>query len=207
MLMINKKYKLTYNGLVFAISSADYISQRLQLFKLLAYFGCTSFSTEQISNCLGVSPDAVGQFVENLISKGFIKTDELSESVDQITLKCPEEFQALLETLSINGKAILADAHGLIIASSGYSKSDSDYIAAIATNLVAISEQAKARTKNPIDKSLWNTGLSWGAFRALCVSIYVGAHQYILVVGGLPNLEGDEFLDTVGFLVRRYGCG
>ncbi|MCW8854422.1 MAG: roadblock/LC7 domain-containing protein [Gammaproteobacteria bacterium] len=204
---MNKQYKLTYNGLVFAIASSDYVSQRLQLFKLLAHFGHAAATVDQISSCLGVSVDSAGQFVENLINSGFIQLDESPESIDQKNIDAPNEFEMLLEALSINGKAILADAHGLIIAASGYSKSDSDYIAAIATNLVAISEQAKSRTKNPVDKHLWNTGLSWGAFRALCVSVHIGTRQYILVVGGLPNLEGDEFLDAVGFLVRRYGCG
>ena len=204
---MDKKYKVTYSGLVFAISSSDYVSQRLQLLKLLSSSGCGPVSVDKISNCLGMADDTVEQVVENLLAKDFLQLDEMSELSGQNTINDLGGFQLLLETLSINGKAILADAHGLLIASSGYSKSDSEYIASIATNLVAISEQAKLRVKNPIDKNLWNTGLSWGTFRALCVSIFIGTHQYILVVGGLPNLEGDEFLDVIGFLVRRYGCG
>jgi hypothetical protein len=141
------------------------------------------------------------------VERGCLSSIDDSSYADQSVIKDPREFILRLESLSVNGKVILADSHGLILTSSGYSQSDAEYIASIATNLVHISEQAKARIKKQTDNKLWYTGLSWGDVRGLCMSVFIGSKQYILVVGGLPNLEKIEFFEVVDFLVRRYGYG
>lgn len=206
-MLMSNAYKLTYSGLVFAISSSENIAQRFHLLNMLSHFGCMSVTPDQLSGLLDCDATTVHQLLSDWLANSYVQKLEAGQSAEQNKNNSSEDFHSLLETLSVNGKVILANPHGLKIASSGYSESDSEYIAAIASNLVAISEQAKARIKNPVDKHLWNTGLSWGAFRALCMNIFTGSNQYVLVVGGLPNLEGDEFMNLISLLVRRYGCG
>ena len=196
-------YKLTYAGLVFAISSSQAEQKRIMLLHTLAHTGSERLSIDQLSAFPGMDQ----RQLDSLLDGGFLSRVNDEQAIDYKKISQPDDFVAQLETLSVNGKVILADAHGLILASSGYSGSDSEYIAAIATNLVRISEQAKVRIKNQTEKQLWTTGLSWGRFRALCMSLYIGHKQYILVVGGLPDLEKKEFFDIVSFLVRRYGNG
>lgn len=202
---INNNYKLTYSGLVSAISSSINEPARLLMLHILAYANRDRLMSEQLSRYIEKSGSQLESLMTSLIEDKYLTLTHSEDVPDQELIVSPEMFISQLETLSVNGKVILADAHGLILASSGYSASDAEYIAAIARNLVQISEQAKARIKNHTDKKLWSTGLSWGSLRALCLSIYVGRRQYILVVGGLPDLEKAEFFNLVGFLVRRYG--
>lgn len=200
-------YRLTYTGLASAISSSRSKDERLVLLHILAGNGQGDMSTEQLCLISGLAGDKVESLINSLLAEGSLSRNSAHELADHSALTGPSELITQLEALSVNGKIILADAHGLIIASSGYSQTDSEYISAIATNLVQVSERAKARIKNRKENTLWYTGLSWGDLRGLCLSIYIGSKQYILVVGGIPSLEKPEFFNIVGFLVRRYGYG
>lgn len=115
-------------------------------------------------------------------------------------------FPELLEKISKDKKALLADDQGFCIVSTGYDDENSELLAALSTDLSVISLLQK---NNAMDKlNIQSNALALvnmsGQSNVGFWPIYVGDSLFILVISGAPDFEQEAFVDLIWLLHQRY---
>ena len=144
------------------------------------------------------------ELIYRLQSSGFIQG--LPEP-----LRVPQEsieniLPPLLSQLSDQGKAVLAEKRGLIIAAAGYPHEVTEELAALGADLVSVHERHAGLLQN----NLRIKADGWGMVTASGYSelgfwpLYIGEEYYILVLSGLPQFNQATFTTLVWSLGVRY---
>jgi hypothetical protein len=113
----------------------------------------------------------------------------------------------LLATLSDEGRALLADAHGRLVWSSGFDDSVAVRLAALSADLSALRERHAATIADALDDppSGWALVDGVGASRIGCWPLHIGGTRFVFVAQGLPRMHHPNFTTLVWLLVHRYG--
>lgn len=114
----------------------------------------------------------------------------------------------LLAPLSAIGKALLADAHGLYLASHGFRHEVSEELAALSADIASL----HARHSGLLARNLRLSGSSWGLLDPAGASqlgiwpLHLGKHRFALALAGQPRLNQAAFSQLVWALARRYAA-
>lgn len=113
----------------------------------------------------------------------------------------------ILKNLSDTGRALLADNNGLYYATSGYHHESAEEIAALAGDMVRLSERHALLLKNNlnISQNAWAISDPAGRSELAFFPLFFGENTFVLVVGGTPQLQSEAFVELVEILHRRYG--
>ncbi|MDO5686355.1 MAG: peptidase M23 [Neisseria sp.] len=135
----------------------------------------------------------------------FLYGEEAPTVVPQTDLE--NRLPTMLGKLSDTGKALLADDNGLYFATAGFHHESAEEVAALAGEVARLSEQHALLIKNNlnINQNSWAICDPSGRSEMAFFPLYFGDVKLILVVGGNPQLQNDDFVELIQVLYRRYG--
>ncbi|MBO0843517.1 MAG: roadblock/LC7 domain-containing protein [Nocardioides sp.] len=113
----------------------------------------------------------------------------------------------LLEGLSQEGKALVADPDGLPMWTAGFDADSAARVAAMSADLASLRE----RHVDTIEAVLGDAASAWalvdgvGASRMGSWPLHIGGTRFELVTQGLPRMHHSSFTYLVWLLVHRYG--
>jgi len=192
-------------GLNYLISSPDPCPSRQCLFNLLTQAVDRPASIEQLTAWNERERKAVAQTIYTLLKQGWV------DAVDKDSRPHGEppsaDFLQQLAGLSSSGEVVLADGHGLVIASCGFPRHRTHDLAASATRLLSVNEAARRRNMDLYDGQPWLIHMHWGRMQVEAQQISLGSMKFVLIVGGVAQLENHAFISLLGQLARRYACG
>ncbi len=118
-----------------------------------------------------------------------------------------EVIPPLLAGLSLPGDSVLlADDHGLALASHGFDERQAEALAGVSASLGVL----HARHGGLFDRELGVSSSAWALVGAGGNSevgfwpLYIGSSRFVLVIKGFPNLNRPELVDLIWALNRRY---
>jgi len=134
----------------------------------------------------------------------FIYGTETPRPPPELTLEI--QLPSLLRTLSDTGRVVLADDNGFYLASSGFHHESAEEIAALASDTLALGARHRLLLKNNlnINSTAWAISDPTGRSELGFHPLYIGQQSFILIIGGSPRLQGEEFVALVQALTRRY---
>ena len=94
---------------------------------------------------------------------------------------------------------LLSDEQGFALAQCGFSNEDSEALAGMAADLMALGERHKAL----VDNRLQLYGCSWALVNSVGQSelgfwiICVGREKFLLIIEGMPYLNRQPFVDRI----------
>lgn len=118
-----------------------------------------------------------------------------------------ELMPPLLESLSAEGRALLADADGFPVWVSGLDATFAGRLAALSADVASLHERHAATIGDVLgeESSAWALVDGVGASRIGCWPLHVGDTRFVLVAQGLPRMHHPNFTTLVWLLVYRYG--
>ncbi|QSA96268.1 hypothetical protein [Methylococcus sp. EFPC2] len=113
----------------------------------------------------------------------------------------------LLQALSSQGKALLADNQGFYLATSGFPHETAEELSALSAELASLHERRTGLLLNNmgLNSSAWAVVDASGGSRLGFWPLYIGAQRFVLVIAGLPRFNQPDFLSLVWALSQRYG--
>jgi len=145
------------------------------------------------------------EFVHLLQDAGFIYGQQSSQVAPSGNLE--SMLPGLLQSLSDDGRAVLAEGQGLYLGSSGFPHEAAEELAALSASLTAIYR----RHKDVLRGNLGYRQRAWGLIDAAGNSeigfwpLYIGNDRFTLIVGGMPQFNQPSFTQLIWALERRYG--
>lgn len=148
-------------------------------------------------------PDDV--FVRRLGQLGWVQFLAAPRRVSQAPFD--DALRSYLPPLSARGCALLADAHGFHLASTGFSDDAADALAALSADIASLHERHQRSLKHTlgISGSAWAMPDAAGHSQLAFWPLHVGEHRFALVTAGVPHLNQPELVDLVWLLHQRYG--
>ena len=112
----------------------------------------------------------------------------------------------LLGQLCDSGRALLADAQGLHVASTGFPGSVVASVSALAADLASLADRYDRLLIESFNRAAGNWALvdAAGNSRLGAWTLHIGQHRFVLVLEGMPRLNRPEYVELVWALVRRY---
>jgi len=197
---------VTPGGSFYAVQSdADEFGREF-LLKLLSVRETPAFNLEIAQDLSGLETETETlEFIHLLQDAGFIYGQKQQEVAPTGSLE--SMLPEILESLSDDGRAVLAEGQGLYLGSSGFPHEAAEELAALSASLTAIYR----RHKDVLRGNLGYTQRAWGLIDAAGNSeigfwpLYIGGDRFTLIVGGMPQLNQPAFTQLVWALERRYG--
>ncbi|RVU86219.1 hypothetical protein EOL70_01865 [Leucothrix sargassi] len=175
--------------------------------RLLTTAETPAFSLDAARELSGLSDETETlEFVQLLQDAGFITGQKHSEVAPSGSLE--SMLPDLLQSLSSDGRAVLAEGQGLYLGSSGFPHEAAEELAALSASLTAIYK----RHKDVLKGNLGYTQRAWGLIDAAGNSeigfwpLYIGSDRFTLIIGGMPQLNQPAFTQLIWALQRRYGA-
>lgn len=145
------------------------------------------------------------ELLHRLQELGYLTGEEIRRKSPELNME--REVPLLLQRISSQGKGVLADAQGLVIASTGFAHEAVEELAGLAAALVAMQQ----RFGPLLNDNLRLERGGWGVMDASANGmlgfwpLHVGHQIITMVVAGQPNFNVSGFLDLAWWLMRRYG--
>ena len=197
---------VTPGGSFYAVQAdADEFGREF-LRRLLSVSETPAFNLEIAQDLSGLESETETlEFIHLLQDAGFIYGQKERELAPAGNLE--SMLPGLLQSLSDDGRAVLAEGQGLYLGSSGFPHEAAEELAALSASLTAIYR----RHKDVLRGNLGYTQRAWGLIDAAGNSeigfwpLYIGGDRFTLIVGGMPQLNQPAFTQLVWALERRYG--
>lgn len=135
---------------------------------------------------------------------GWIEGVQASRAAPDLNME--RDVPELLSRLSSEGKALLADAQGFNLSECGFVHETAEELSALAADVYTVYQRHQPLVRN----NLRFNATGWGAVNASGDSLvgfwpmHVSQQAFVLVLAGVPSLNGREFVDLVWWLTRRY---
>jgi hypothetical protein len=113
----------------------------------------------------------------------------------------------LLERLSDEGKAVLAEKRGFYVGTSGFSRESTEELAALGADLAAVHERHGRLLHNNLNlpRGGWGMVNASGHSEVGFWPIHLGTEFFILIVSGFPRFNQTAFTTLIWALGVRYG--
>ncbi len=121
-------------------------------------------------------------------------------------LNMERDIPPLLERLSAERRALLAEAQGFYLANTGFPHETVEELSALAAEIASIQRRQRPLLRN----NLRSHATGWSAVDAAGHSqigfwpLQVSQQTFVLVIAGKPSFNQPSFTDLVWWLVRRY---
>jgi hypothetical protein len=122
-----------------------------------------------------------------------------SESLEDI-------LPGLLSGLAENGKALLADAEGFYLATSGFAHETAEELAALSADMLKLQDRHAGLLLNNLNigSQAWGVVDAAGNSRLGIWPLHIGKHRFALVMTGIPHFNHPDFVRLVWTLTTRY---
>ncbi|HHO59219.1 MAG TPA: hypothetical protein ENJ64_03175 [Thiotrichales bacterium] len=120
-----------------------------------------------------------------------------------------ERLPELLQQLSSDGRALLADDQGFYLACAGFTHEAAEELSALSGDLASLS----ARHEGILHGNLKMNSSAFAVVDAGGYSqlgfwpLFIGETAFVLVVSGVPRFDQAAFVDLVWYLHKRYYSG
>lgn len=198
--------KITPAGAYYAVSGDTPSASRTLLYGLLRANPAETISSEKLLAWADTDNiDSALNLLYRLQRLEFLYGDENVGNEDANLTD--EELPELLSKLSNSGKALLTDENGLYFANAGFHHEAAEEVGILAGEIAAVVDKHQLLIKNNlhIHHSAWGICDPSGQSELTFFPLYIGMSKLILVVGGLPDLNKEEFVTLVKALYNRYG--
>jgi hypothetical protein len=131
----------------------------------------------------------------------------LSEPQRTLPGSLDEILPDLLGSLSVSGKALLADDQGFYISAQQFPHEVAEELSALSADIASLHDRRKKLLGNNLGlgTSTWALVDAAGNSQLGFWPLYVGASRFVLVLGGEPRLNQSAFAQLVWALSVRYG--
>lgn len=198
--------KITPAGAYYAVSGYQPNPSRALLHSILRLETPKAVNRDDLIHWVGTDNyDTALSLLYRLQRLEFLYGEETPTVVPQTDLEA--RLPEMLSKLSDTGKALLADDNGLYFATAGFHHESAEEVAALAGEVARLSEQHALLIKNNlnINQNSWAICDPSGRSELAFFPLYFGDVKLILVIGGNPQLQNDDFVELVQVLYRRYG--
>lgn len=198
--------RVTPAGAYYSIAGSDLNPSRKLLHGILLMEKTQTISQESLLEWSGTDDvDAALSVLYRLQRLEFLYGEETPAQMVQETMEA--RLPNLLSDLSDTGKALIANDDGLYYATSGFHHESAEEVAALAGEVVRLSEQHALLVKNNlnINQNSWAVCDPSGRSELAFFPMYYGENKLVLVIGGNPQLQNDSFVELVQVMYRRYG--
>ncbi len=198
--------KVTPAGAYYAVSGYQPNPSRTLLYSILRLETPKAVTQETLTEWAGTDNyNTALSLLYRLQRLEFLYGEESPTLVAQTDLET--RLPEMLGKLSDTGKALLADDNGLYFATAGFHHESAEEVAALAGEVARLSEQHALLIKNNlnINQNSWAICDPSGRSEMAFFPLYFGDNKLILVIGGNPQLQNDNFVELVQVLYRRYG--
>jgi hypothetical protein len=195
----------TAAGAYYAVASANRDNARNLLIHVLKEGGTAPLTLERLQSWAETdSPDEALQLLYRLQRLDFVQGTETPREMPSENLETT--LPGLLGKLSESGRALLADDNGFYLACAGFHHESAEEIAALAGDILSLSERHARLLKNNlnISSSAWAICDPTGRSELGFYPLHVGQQAFVLIIGGTPHLQGEEFVTMIQALSRRY---
>lgn len=201
--------KITPAGAYYAVSGRMANPSRSVLYGILRTIEPKPITEESLMEWLEVDdPESAVGLLYRLQRLEFVYGDTVGrQHVPEDDLSLDDRLPLLLKKLSDTGKALLADDNGLYFSTAGFHHESAEEVAALAGEVARLSEQHSLLIKNNlnINQNSWAVCDPAGRSEIAFFPLYFGDNKLILVIGGTPQLQNDDFVELIQVLYRRYG--
>lgn len=198
--------KITPAGAYYAVSGDTASASRTLLYGLLRSEPNETISNEKLMKWAETNDfESALNLLYRLQRLEFLYGDE---NVDNEDLNLSDEqLPELLSKLSNSGKALLADENGLYFANAGFHHEAAEELGILAGEIADVADRHQLLIKNNlhIHHSAWGICDPTGQSELTFFPLYIGMSKLILVIGGMPDLNKEEFVTLVKVLHNRYG--
>jgi len=163
-------------------------------------------SFEKLRNWLEFDSDEkISELIFQCQKMGWIGGVE--QSIDMPDGNLEEILPGLLKCLSDRETAILADSQGFSICAEGVSEEAAEEICALSADIANMHD----RHQNLIQKELNLQTSAWSLVNAAGNSqmgfwpMFMGEQRFVLVIGGLPQMNQMQLTNLIWVLYHRYG--
>ena len=112
----------------------------------------------------------------------------------------------LLSQLSGDGMALLADHDGFHLVSAGFTQEVAEELAILAAEISTIQNKHSELIRNKLRLGTLAMAVidSGGNSELGCWPLYIGKHQFMLVISGIPQFNQQAYLHLIWALCKKY---
>jgi hypothetical protein len=196
--------EVTPAGAYYAISSNKQEPARDLLLNILSEHSLPILDSTRLTMWSGLQRKESIELVDRLQELGWLcgRKSTLSAPSEPLEKVLPK----MLEQVSIEGKALLADDQGFYLCSSGIAHEAAESLSAVSANLSSLYERYQRLLVNNmgIKEQAWTLSNAAGNSQLGFWPLYIGAQRFVLVIQGRPTLNQPAFRDLVWVLAMRY---
>jgi hypothetical protein len=191
-------------GAYYTVSSNKQEPARDLLLNILSEPSLPVLESTRLSMWSGLQRKESIELVDRLQELGWLSGRESSLSAPDAPLE--KVLPKMLEQVSIEGKALLADDQGFYLCTSGIAHEAAEALSAVSANLGSLYERHQRLIVNNlgIKEQAWTLSNAAGNSQLGFWPLYVGAQRFVLVIQGRPTLNQPAFRDLVWVLAMRY---
>lgn len=196
---------VTSAGAFYACSGRELTAARKFMFALLDCAASPTLSTDKVCQWADTdNPAEAMELLYRLQSMGWIRDVREAEPAPDAHLE--RAVPKLLEELSADGRAMLADSQGFFLAASGFPHETAEALAALSADIAALAtrHEGLVRENLGIDSAAWSVVDAAGNSRIGFWPLFLGTQTFVLALAGEPCLHRDSFAQLVWGLTRRY---
>ncbi len=116
------------------------------------------------------------------------------------------DMPSLLNQLSSEGKALLADHEGFFLVNAGFTREVAEELAIFAAEISRVQDKYAGLVRNQLRLGTLAMAVtdSGGNSELGCWPLYIGKHHFMLVILGIPRFDQPAYLHLVWALCRKY---
>lgn len=191
-------------GAFYAVSADNKEPARGLLLGILSERSLPVLDSARLTLWSGLQKKESIELVHRLQELGWLSGQKSALSAPDAPLE--EVLPAMLEQVSIEGKALLADDQGFYLSSSGIPHETAEALSAVSANLGSIYERHQRLLVNNLGlrDQAWTLSNAAGNSQLGFWPLYIGSQRFVLVIQGRPTFNQPAFRDLVWVLAIRY---
>jgi hypothetical protein len=191
-------------GAFYAVSANNDEPARGLLLGILSERSLPVLDSARLTLWSGLQKNESVELVHRLQELGWLSGQKNPLTAPDAPLE--EVLPAMLEQVSIEGKALLADDQGFYLSSSGIPHETAEALSAVSANLGSIYERHQRLLVNNLGlrDQAWTLSNAAGNSQLGFWPLYIGSQRFVLVIQGRPTFNQPAFRDLVWVLAIRY---
>lgn len=197
--------EVTASGAYYAVASPNQDNARYLLNQILKEGSATIVTEERLIIWSGMdSIKNALQLLYRLQRLNFIYGTDTPRVAPTESIE--NSLPKLLVNLSETGRALLADDNGFYMACAGFHHEAAEEIAALAGDIISLKSRHERLLKNNLNihNESWAIINHNGQSELGFYPIYVNKQIFVLVISGIPRLQGEDFINIIQLLIQRY---
>ncbi len=192
-------------GAYHAVSRPEADPARETLLRMLSADATPRLTETSVGQITGREGEEGMELLHHLQSLEFIQGLEESRRVPEGTLDTV--LTKLVRELAGDQQALLADTHGLQLANQGFEHDIAEALSALSADIGTLQSRHHRLLAEHmgVDSHNWALVNAGGNSELGFWPLFIGAHRFVLILSGLPNLNQPALVDLAWVLTQRYG--